>query len=159
MIKNKNIDPDAAIASSKIAGTLTGKTLTAPTITAPVITGAATIADGATLTTPIITLDVQALAALGADQAGAGAVTATSPGFVVVSAADGTKGVRLPAAAAGMKYTIKNNVNAVLKVYPATSDAINALTANDSISMAALTCADFTTADAVTWFTTPLLPS
>ena len=63
MIKNKNIDPAAAIDVTKISGgvsatntaTLTNKTLTAPTITAPVVTGAMTVADGATLTTPIIT--------------------------------------------------------------------------------------------------------
>ena len=155
MIKNKNIDPNAAIDASKLAaGSLTGFTLVAP-----VISGAATVADGATLTTPIITLDVQSLAAAGSTQADAGVVTATAPGLVVVSAADATKGVVLPAAAAGKQYTVKNNAAAVLKVYPAVGDAINAIAADSPISMASLTCCTFTAIDATTWFTAPLLPS
>ena len=212
MIKNKNIDPDAAIAVTKISGgvsttntaTLTNKTLTAPTITsptitgtatigngmtittpvlsgavtgtyelagtptitaptitAPVITGAMTVADGATLTTPVITLDVQVLAAAGSNQGDAGAMTLTAPGLCHATGADATKGVVLPAAAAGKMIIVKNSdaANAVLKVYPATGDAINAIAANTEISMAAKTCAVFTAIDATTWFTAPLLPS
>ena len=169
MIKNKNIDPDAAIAVTKISGgvsttntaTLTNKTLTAPVITAPVITGAMTVADGATLTTPIITLDVQVLAAAGSNQGDAGAMTLTAPGLCHVTGADATKGVVLPAAAAGKMIIVKNSdaANAILKVYPATGDAINAIAANTEISMAAKTCAVFTAIDATTWFTAPLLPS
>lgn len=82
-------------------------------------------------------------------------------GFSLVSAADGTKGVILPAAAAGLQVTVKNidAANAVLKVYPATSDAINAIAANSPISMGAKTCCTFTAYDGVTWYTNPLLPS
>ena len=49
MIKNKNIDPSAEIASDKIVTTLSGKTLTTATLTSPTITGA-------TLTTPTMTI-------------------------------------------------------------------------------------------------------
>lgn len=80
-------------------------------------------------------------------------------GFALVSAADGTKGVKLPVAAAGKRVTIKNNVNAVLKVWPSTGNAVNAIAANSSLSMAALTSAEFTAFDATTWFTNPLVPS
>lgn len=166
MIKDRNIDPNAAIATSKIAGTLTGKTLTsatltAPTITAPVITGAMTVADGATLTTPIVTLDVQVLTALGTNQGNSAPMTLTYPGLCHVTAADGTVGVSLPAAVAGAQITVKNSdaANAVLKVYPASGDGINAIAVNSPISMAAKTCAVFTAIDATTWFTAPLLPS
>jgi predicted RecA/RadA family phage recombinase len=80
-------------------------------------------------------------------------------GFNLVTAADGTKGVILPAAVAGMVVQVKNNTNAVLKVYPAASDTVNALSANAAISVAAFTNAVFTAYDATAWYTNPLLPS
>jgi hypothetical protein len=49
--------------------------------------------------------------------------------------------------------------NAILKVYPDTGDAINALAANAALSMAAKTSAVFVAFDATTWYTIPLLPS
>ncbi len=96
------------------------------------------------------------VAATGSDQAGAASI---AEGFTLVSAADGTKGVKLPAAVAGATCVVKNNVAAVLKVYPASSDAINAIAADGAISMASLTCATFYAYDATTWYTCPLLPS
>ena len=157
MIRDINIADDANIAASKIAA----GSLSAFTLVAPVITGAATIADGATLTTPVITQDVQVLTALGTNQATAAPVTATSPGLVHALAADAAVGILLPAAAAGKTYTVKNSdaANAVLLVYPASGDAINAIAANSAISMAAKTCCTFTAIDGTTWFTNPLLPS
>lgn len=166
MIKDKNIDPSANIATTKIASTLTGKTLTtatltAPTITAPVISGAATIATGATITTPTILLTTQVLAAAGSIQGDAGAIGTVTPSLVHATGADATKGVRLPLAVAGMQITIKNAdaANAILKVWPGVGDAINAIAGDTNISMAAKTSAVFTAIDATTWFTTPLLPS
>lgn len=98
------------------------------------------------------------VAAAGNSQ-GTGAAIAT--GFTLVTAADATKGVVLPAAAAGKVCIVKNAdaANAVLKVYPATDDAINAIAANSALSMAAKTSAVFVAYDATTWYTTPLLPS
>jgi hypothetical protein len=90
-----------------------------------------------------------------------GDAAALATGFTLVTGADGTKGVILPAAAAGKQVEIKNDdaANAVLKVYPATGDAINAIAANGALSMAAKTSALFTAYDATTWYTTPLVPS
>jgi predicted RecA/RadA family phage recombinase len=99
---------------------------------------------------------VSTVAATGSTQADAAQL---QEGFNLVSASDGTKGVILPAAAPGIVVHIKNNVNAVLKVYPATADAINALSANASLNMAALTAAILISYDGTTWYTTPLLPS
>jgi len=97
------------------------------------------------------------VAATGSDQAGAAAITT---GFTLVTAADDTKGVRLPAAAAGLQCIVKNGVgNKILKVYPGTSDVINALSANASLDMAAATIAYLVAYDATTWYSTPLLPS
>lgn len=96
------------------------------------------------------------VAATGSAQGDAAAITS---GFTRVTAADGTKGVKLPAAVAGTVAIVKNNTAAVLKVYPNTSDAINALSADAAISMASLTSAVFVAYDATTWFTIPLLPS
>lgn len=107
--------------------------------------------------TGLLSMDSNTKAAAGSAQGDATAITAE--GFCLVTAADATKGVKLPAAAAGKMVIVKNNANAVLKVYPNTSDAINALSADAAISMAAYTSAIFIAYDATTWYTVPLLPS
>lgn len=96
------------------------------------------------------------VAATGSAQGDAAAIV---EGFTLVTAGDGTKGVALPSAVAGMQVIVKNGAGAILKVYPATSDAINALSANAALSMAANTSALFVAYDATTWYTVPLLPS
>jgi predicted RecA/RadA family phage recombinase len=102
----------------------------------------------------------EAVGAAGSAQGDATAIGADT-GFVHGTGADGTKGIKLPAAAAGITIIVKNSdaANAVLKVYPATGDAINALSTNGAISMAAKTSAVFVALDATTWYTIPLLPS
>lgn len=127
--------------------TLTNKTLTSPTITSPTITGAAA------------TLTVATVAAAGNAQANATAITAASGSAVYATGADGIKGVQLPAAAAGYILHLKNEDNAILKVYPASSDAINALAADASLDMAARTSMTIWAKDATTWYSIPLLPS
>ena len=116
-------------------------------------------AAGASSTATLL-LNVEAVAAAGSVQGDAGAVGA-STSFVHGTGADATKGIVLPAAAAGKMIIVKNAdaANAVLKVYPASGDAINALSANAAISMAAKTSAVFIALDATTWYTVPLLPS
>ena len=105
-----------------------------------------------------VTLSVETVAA-----AGAAATTATAApvyGVIVATGADGTKGIKLPTAAAGKVAIVKNTVAQILKVYPGTSDKINGGTATTgSLSMAASTSAVFVAYDAENWFTVPLLPS
>ena len=101
-------------------------------------------------------IPVAAVAATGTNQATAAAL---SYGANFVSAADGTKAVRLPAAAAGAVVIVKNEVAAILPVFPASGDAINALSANASLDMAASTSAVLVAKDATTWASIPLLPS
>lgn len=112
------------------------------------------------MTTTIPVFTPEAVAAAGTVQADATAIGATT-GFAHCTGADATKGVKLPAASAGKTLVVKNSdaANAVLKVWPATGDAINALSANAALSMAAKTSALFVALDATTWYTTPLLPS
>ncbi len=88
-----------------------------------------------------------------------GDATAISGDFCLVTAGDGTKGAILPTPAAGRQILVKNGANAVLKVYPATGGAINGLSANAAIGMAANTCAIFAASSATQWYTCPLLPS
>lgn len=102
------------------------------------------------------TVPTATVAAAGSTQGDAAPVTT---GFTLVTGADATKGVVLPAAAAGKQVQIKNGANAVLKIYPATGDAINAIAANGALSIAALTSVLLTAYDATTWYSTPLLPS
>jgi hypothetical protein len=99
---------------------------------------------------------VAAVAAAGSAQGDAASVVCE---INVISASDGTKGVILPTAEVGMQITIKNNVNAILKVYPATGGAINAISANGAISMAALSSATFVASSTTQWYTVPLVPS
>jgi hypothetical protein len=80
-------------------------------------------------------------------------------GANVVGSADGTKGVAMPAAVAGAQVIIKNTANAVLKVWPNTDDAINALSANANFVLAAYTSAYMVAIDATTWVSIPLLAS
>jgi hypothetical protein len=103
-------------------------------------------------------LNSSTVAATGSAQADAAAL---SPGFNLATDADAAKGVILPAAAPGLVVIVKNAdaANAVLKVYPATGDAINAIAANGAYSMAAKTCMMLVAYDSTTWYTLPLLAS
>lgn len=97
------------------------------------------------------------LAATGTNLATAAQLVA---GFVTVSAADGTVGVKLPATpATGTWAVIKNNAGSALKVYPDAAATINAIGSNGAISMAANTSAMFFADSATQWWTVPLLPS
>jgi hypothetical protein len=96
------------------------------------------------------------VAATGSAQGDAAALTL---GFNLVTAADGTKGVVLPAAVAGQVVHVKNAAGSTLKVYPASSDAINAIAANGAFSMLTVTSATFVSYDATTWYTIPLVAS
>lgn len=107
-------------------------------------------------------LNTQVLAAAGSARSDATPIGTKAPCLVHVTGADGAKGIKLPPASAGQMIIIKNDdaANSILKVYPASADdAINAITAGSSISMAAKTCAVFAAIDQTTWFTSPLLPS
>lgn len=118
-------------------------------------TGAQTITGAKTFDTmPII--PSATVAATGTNQGTAAPITT---GFTLVSAADGTVGVQLPTAVAGLQCIIKNNAAAVLKVYPFSGDGINAIAVNSALSMASLTSAVYVAYDATTWYTIPLLPS
>jgi hypothetical protein len=96
------------------------------------------------------------VAAAGTNQATAAAI---ATGFTLVSAADATKGILLPAAAAGRTCVIKNNAAAVLKVWPASGDAINAIAADSNYVLASLTSTLLVAYDATTWYSVPLLAS
>lgn len=121
------------------------------------VTGAITATGGVTGN---ITFPVAAVAAAGNDATNAAAIS--NYGVVHATGADGTKGVKLPVAAAGKVVIIKNSdaANAVLKVYPATGDKINSGTATTgSLNMAAKTATMLVAIDATDWFSVPLLPS
>lgn len=101
------------------------------------------------------------LAATGSVQGDAAPIVTASHALIHATGADGTKGIQLPTAVAGKVFFIKNqdSANAILKVWPFSGDAINAIAADSAISMAAKTAAVFIAIDATTWFTFSLLPS
>lgn len=95
------------------------------------------------------------VAAAGTVQGDAAAIT---EGFTLVTGSTNA-GVKLPSAVAGMQVIIKNNVGGNMKVWPNTSDAINAITADAAFTMATLTSCLFIAYDATTWYTVPLVAS
>jgi hypothetical protein len=123
-------------------GTLYDVTLVNPTVIGS-ITGA-------------VRLPVAAVAATGSAQ---GDAAALSEGLNVVSAADGTKGVVLPTAVAGMTVIVKNTAAAALKIYPATGGAINAGAANAAYSITNLTSTLLVASSATQWYSVPLVAS
>jgi len=113
------------------------------------VTGALTASGG-------VRVPVAAVAAAGSTQSNAAAL---SEGLNVVSAADGTKGVVLPTAVAGMVVIVKNTAGAALKIYPATGGTVNALSANAAYSITNLTSTLLVASSATQWYSVPLVAS
>jgi hypothetical protein len=86
-------------------------------------------------------LPAESLAAAGSDQAGAGAI---SDAVCNVTAADGTKGVVLPAAKAGRVFYVYNSVATNgLKIYPAGTETINGGSGGAAVTIEGKTLAVF----------------
>ena len=96
------------------------------------------------------------VAAAGSTQANA---TQIATGFTLVSGADATKGILLPVASAGATCVIKNNAAAVLKVWPSSGDAVNAIAVDSNYVLASLTSTVLVAYDGTTWYSVPLLAS
>lgn len=97
------------------------------------------------------------VAATGSTNADAAAL---KEGFNLVTGGDGTKGVVLPAIAAGVQVIVKNSSGSNLKLYPGTGKKINGGTATTgALTLAANTIAILTAYDTTDWFSQPLLPS
>jgi hypothetical protein len=82
-------------------------------------------------------------------------------GFTVVTGADGTKGVKLPATpTAGMVVWIKGTTAAVLKVWPDAAATINAIGSNGALSLTTGVMPSlFVAASATQWYSLPLVAS
>lgn len=121
------------------------------------VTGASALqAVTATSVTGAIRLPVATVAAAGSTQ---GDAAALAEGINVVSAADGTKGVILPTAVAGMVIIVKNTAAGALKIYPATGGAINAVAANGAYSITNLTSSLLVASSTTQWYSVPLVAS
>jgi hypothetical protein len=121
-----------------------------------VMTAAAQTIGGAKTFSTMPIIPAATVAATGVDQTDAAAITT---GFTLVTGADDAKGVKLPAAAAGLVCIIKVDAGADLKVWPNTGDAINAIAANSAMTVVDDVCFMLVALDATTWYTLPLLPS
>jgi hypothetical protein len=99
------------------------------------------------------------------DLAAAGTVLADAAqlleGFTVVTGADGTKGVKLPATpVAGTEVWIKGTTAGVLKVWPDAAATINAIGANGAISLTTGAMpAMFIAKSPTQWYSFPLVAS
>ena len=96
------------------------------------------------------------VAATGSTQADAATIVAS---VSIVTAADGTKGVILPAVGAGESVTIFNNSASTLKVYPPTGAAITVVgtstgSANTAHSALTFKTVTYLCQSATQWFAT-----
>ena len=85
-------------------------------------------------------MGAQALAAAGANAGNSTPIVATDGSVVVVSGANGTTGVTLPALSSvpvGTFFIIANTAGAVLKVWPNTDDKVNPLADDAHVTVAA----------------------
>jgi len=128
---------------------------------AQTLSGANTFSGVTTLSANLVAnagfvLGLQTVVAAGSDLAGAGAITAQGGALVLCSTADNTKGIRLPllsAATVGEVYIIMNNLsNKTLKVYPGSGDAINPLSDDTAVVLAADTMLICIAQDGAQWF-------
>lgn len=141
-------DYTATVVPPNLTGNAT-ITLPAATATLASLAGTETLTNK-TLTAPVITWNTAAVAAAGADQTNAAALTIGV--LNVVSAADGTKCVILPAAAGGGWCEVYSSVaTAGLPVFPAVGDDINDGTANAAVTIEGKSMARFVAADNATW--------
>ena len=134
---------DPQFDSVTVTGASALQAVTATSVTATSVTGA-------------IRLPVATVAAAGSTQ---GDAAALAEGINVVSAADGTKGVILPTAVAGMVLIVKNTAAGALKIYPATGGAINAVAANGAYSITNLTSSLLVASSTTQWYSVPLVAS
>ena len=148
-------DPELVSGTTITDAAISGGTITGATIANPTITGAS-VAGTAALTS--LSVDVAKPAAAGSTRADATAMTAS---FNWVTAANGTKGVVIPAPTAGRIIAVKNDdaANAILKVYSPGSSKINGTAGSTAFDMPAKTACWFVAYDATDWFSIPLLPS
>jgi len=117
----------ATISSSTITGTtFTTATLTSPTITTPTISSPSL--------SGTVTRSFQTLAAAGATQGTAGAITTA---VVVVTVTASSQGVKLPTAATGLEYRVHVPGTVGVTVYPNTADKIDASATNAGVVLAA----------------------
>lgn len=92
------------------------------------------------------------VAAAGSVQGDAGSLVV---GFNTVTAADGTKGVVLPAAVAGKRVDVYNSVATNgLKIYPASGGTINGGSADAAITIEGKTLATLIAVDSTNWAAT-----
>lgn len=107
------------------------------------------------------TFSYATVAANSTDSQAAG--TAIKSMLNTITAAGATYAITLPVSAPGVEITIANISSQTIHVYPnaagTTTEVINALSANASISMATATSAVFCCTVAGQWWTTPRVPS
>lgn len=108
-----------------------------------------TLAGTTTVSGKLDVTDVGTVAAAGSAQGDAAALTNA---VTYVTAADGTKGVVLPAAAAGtLRLVYNTHATNGLKVYPASGDDVNDGTGDAAVTIEGKTLAIFLALDASTW--------
>jgi hypothetical protein len=81
----------------------------------------------------------------------AAAAPISAPSAVVVTVSASTRGIRLPAASAGLTELVNNAGAHTVRVFPASGDRIGAAATNDSIGLEAGKGGIFFAQDTTTW--------
>jgi hypothetical protein len=120
--------------------------------TVATLTGTQTLTNK-TLTTPVLNSAVvnnnNAVSAAGSTQ---GTATALTVDYNVITTVAASTGVVLPTATAGRRIVIVNKGANTLSIYPATGGAINALSANAAIQVAANGSIELMASSATQWY-------
>jgi hypothetical protein len=120
--------------------------------TVATLTGTQTLTNK-TLTTPVLNSAVvnnnNAVSAAGSTQ---GTATALTVDYNVITTVASSTGVKLPTATAGRRIVIVNKGANTLSIYPATGGAINALSANAAIQVAANGSIELMASSATQWY-------
>lgn len=83
---------------------------------------------------------------------GAGTALTKTINMITSATASSAEAVVLPTAAAGVNITIINTTAVTIKVFPATSDAIDGGTANANVNLAPNSSVTLIAADATNWY-------
>jgi hypothetical protein len=121
-------------------------------VVVPTVSSTSTLTNK-TLTTPVLNSAVvnnnNAVSAAGSTQ---GTATALTVDYNVITTVAASTGVVLPTATAGRRIVIVNKGANTLSIYPATGGAINALSANAAIQVAANGSIELMASSATQWY-------
>ena len=141
-------DASGTTFNGSAAKTLSYNSIGAAPLASPTFTGTVVIPTGASITLPNFSTSATVSAA-GTTQ---GTGTALTSDINIITTVGASAGVVLPATTAGKRVVVVNKGANALTIYPATSSAIDALSANVGVSLAVGGVLEFNGASTTQWY-------